>query len=255
MNDRINEVMPYKSSPYHNPMVESEYRKILLQGGNVTPSEIGVYLDDRKEGEKTKMELLEESQLKIKKMDIENQQKMNDQNVKIQKQTKQEDRQHQLKMKKVGVPGRPKNITETTKRKKKPSGRPSTKAQFIDMVLWSNSAQEQISEMITKAILGGLEKPNLRSLSRDEFDLYEKIKLDILCGFSPFEQITEEKVLKSLSSNSGGNKEVVGAIKMLRAQFVVNNNREPRVDELRQIYACAYSLINGKSEEIEESGV
>jgi hypothetical protein len=201
------------------------------------------------------MELLEESQLKIKKMDIENQQKMNDQNVKIQKQTKQEDRQHQLKMKKVGVPGRPKNITETTKRKKKPSGRPSTKAQFIDMVLWSNSAQEQISEMITKAILGGLEKPNLRSLSRDEFDLYEKIKLDILCGFSPFEQITEEKVLKSLSSNSGGNKEVVGAIKMLRAQFVVNNNREPRVDELRQIYACAYSLINGKSEEIEESGV
>jgi hypothetical protein len=244
MSERINETMPMKSSPYHNPMVESEYRKILLQGGNVTPSEIGVYLDDRKEGERTKMELMEESQLKIKKMDIENQQKMNDQNIKIQKQTKQEDRQHQLKMKKVGTPGRPKNITETTKRKKKPSGRPSTKAEFVDMVLWANAAQESISELITPSLLHGFEKPNLRSLSKDEFELYEKVKLDILCGFTPFEKVSPERVQVLLANSQKIDNSIYGSIKTLRAQFVVTNNREPTVSELRQIYSSAYAITH-----------
>jgi hypothetical protein len=244
MGERINETMPYKSSPYHNPMVESEYRKILLQGGNVTPSEIGVYLDDRKEGEKTKMELLEESQLKIKKMDIENQQKMNDQNIKIQKQTKQEDRQHQLKMKKVGVPGRPLNIKETQKRKPKPTGRPSTKAEFVDLVLWANAAQETISDLITPSLLHGFEKPNLRSLAKDEFELYEKVKLDILCGLSPFEKVVPEKVQLLLASNQSVNEAIIGSVKTLRAQFVLTNNREPTVAELRQIFSSAYAITH-----------
>jgi hypothetical protein len=236
--------MPYKSSPYHNPMVESEYRKILLQGGNVTPSEIGVYLDDRKEGEKTKMELMEESQLKIKKMDIENQQKMNDQNVKIQKQTKKEDRQHQLKLKKVGTPGRPLNITETKKRKNKPTGRPSTKAEFVDLVLWANAAQETISDLITPSLLHGFEKPNLRSLSKDEFELYERVKLDILCGLSPFEKVVPERVHSLLSKGGTKDMSTDGSIKTLRAQFVLTNNREPVVSEMRQIYSSAFAITH-----------
>jgi hypothetical protein len=51
MNERTNEVMPYKAGPYHNPDKEHEYRKILLQGGGVAPSEIGIDLNDRKIGE------------------------------------------------------------------------------------------------------------------------------------------------------------------------------------------------------------
>jgi hypothetical protein len=208
----------------------------------VAPSEIGVYLDDRKEGERTRMELLEESQIKLKQMDNDKQTELKKMDVEKQKQIKR-------------MPGRPSNITETTKRKKKVTEKPSTKAGFIDCLQWANIAQDTISEMVTKSLLVAVEKPNMRSLSKDEFDLVEKVKLSILCDFEPFEQVTSEKVCAKLSSNVQTGGEILGAIKTLNAQFVVKNNREPRVDELRQMYSIAYSLIHEKDNEFDENGV
>lgn len=220
LSERENEIMPQKASPYHNPNAEIEYRKILLQGGAVTPAEIGVVLNERNENEKTRMEMMEETQLKIKEMD---------------------DRK-QIEMKKIGTPGRPKNITETKKRKPKPTERPSTRAEFLTKFMWANSAQDQISEIVTKALLEGLGKPNMRSLSKEEFDLCEKVKFDILCGFEPFEEITAQKV-HDLLVNAKGLKSVNEKIRELHSIFTLKNGRQPTINELRQIYASGYALV------------
>ncbi len=97
--------------------------------------------------------------------------------------------------------------------------------------------------MVTKSILSGFGKATLRSLSNSEFDMYEKIKLDILCSLLPFEDITEEKVYNALANNQGINMAISGSVKTLEAQFVLSRNRQPKVDELRQIYSTAYALV------------
>ena len=253
-NERANETMPYKASPFHNPDKEHDYRKILLQAGTFAPSEIGIDLQDRNTDEQSQMERQRENEMKLMDKEVENEMKVQDKQNEFESQFKQQevdnkfelDKQklkENMKIKRQQMAGRPKNITETKKRKPKPTGKPSTRA-FVDIFLWANSAQETISKMVTKAILAGFEKANLRSLSQDEFDLYEQVKLDILCSFKPFSEISEDAVFEALSSRLGVNSEILGAAKLLIAQFVANTNRQPKIEELRQIYSSAYALIH-----------
>jgi hypothetical protein len=259
--DRANEVMPYKASPFHNPDKEHDYRKILLQLGTFAPSEIGIDLQDRKTDEQSHMEKIHEQEIEKMDKEMKNELKMQDKQNEFEAPFKQQETDNkialqkdqqkfkqglmkkQVQQKKTGTPGRPKNVTETKKRKSKPTERPSTKADFMNLVMWANSAQDQISEMVTKSILVGFGKATLRSLSNAEFDMYEKVKLDILCSLLPFEEITEEKVYNALANNQGINMAIAGSVKTLQAQFVLSRNRQPKVDELRQIYSTAYALV------------
>lgn len=209
-NERTHEKMPYKASPFHNPDKEHDYRKILLQGGGVAPSEIGIDLNDRKEGEQTRLEQMV--------------------NLKDNKQDQ--------------PAGRPPNVKETDKRKPKPTEKPSTKASFINTFLWANSAQNQISDILIPSLLSSLGKKNLRSLSKEEFDQIEIIKFNVLCGFKPFDDITTEKIVKNLEDNSKPNDVICGMFQALKQQFKSQNNREPKVDELRQIYSSSYALFH-----------
>jgi hypothetical protein len=252
--DRTNEVMPYKASPFHNPDKEHEYRKILLQGGGVAPSEIGIDLQDRKVDEQAHIDKLHKQQIELMDKEMKNELKMQEKQNEFDAPFKQQETDNKIALqkdqqkfrqsqqRKTGTPGRPNNITETKKRKAKPTEKPSTRA-FIDIFLWANSAQETISDIITKGILEGLEKPNLRSLSKEEFDMYEKVKLDLLCSLRPFEPITEDSLYHILQKPASSNAEISGAIKSLKAQFIAKNNRSPKIEEIRQIYASAYALV------------
>lgn len=231
-SDRINEKMPYKASPFHNPDKEHDYRKILLQAGGVAPSEIGIDLQDRKVGEQTILEKQMESQKELKQMDLQSRKEINETN-----------KQYQLKVKKAGQSGRPANVTETKKRKPKPADKPSTKASFVNLFLWANSAQERISELVTPSLLYAVGKKNVRSLSNDEFAKFEMVKRNILFNIDPFTEINENLVYNMLKSNVKSNAEFNGIIKVLVAQFKTQNAREPIVNELRQIYSSAYALM------------
>jgi hypothetical protein len=215
---RTEERMPYKASPFHNPDKEFEYRKILLQGGGVAPSEIGVDLNDRKVDEPTRLEQMEQTQIKLKELDV-----------KKAKETKP-----------PGSAGRPKNVTETKKRKTKPSDKPSTRA-FLDLFLWANTAQNEISHIITPSLLYAYGKKNVRSLSREEYEHVEKIKFGVLCQLEPFEEITQAK-LGDIMQHLKIDPEMVGIVKTLKAQFVVTHSEEPKAEQMRQIYASAYAL-------------
>jgi hypothetical protein len=224
VKDRTEEHMPYKASPFHNPDKEHDYRKILLQGGGVAPSELGITLQPKKKGEKSRIDQMADVQTKMK--NAENDYKKGNLD----------------NTPKVGLPGRPKNITETSKRQSKPTERPSVKASFIDLFLWSNSAQEQVSDILTKPLLESLQKRNMRSLSHDEFDLVERIKLRVLCNIEPFSHINEYIVNDILIGKANINQLILQYIEILKNRFVSNNNRQPKIEELRQIYASAYSL-------------
>ena len=218
--------MPEKASPFHNPEKEHDYKKILLQGGGVAPSEIGMDMKPKKSGEKNRLEQTETSQIKLQKLKLK-----------------------EKEQGPMGSPGRPSNVTETKKRKPKPTEKPSTKASFVNLFLWANQAQEQIADLVTRPLLDSLNKPNMRSLSKEEFDLVEKTKLDLLCDLEPFENITEAVIQENLINGSRHHDLVYGAINTLKSQFVAKYNRHPKIEELRQIYASAYSIMYEDDEE------
>ena len=54
----------------------------------------------------------------------------------------------QQKYSPVGTSGRPKNVTETSKRKAKPKDKASSRASTVNLNIWANSAQAKINDII-----------------------------------------------------------------------------------------------------------
>jgi len=216
--ERTFERMPYKASPFHTPDKEHEYRKILLQAGDVAPSEIGIDLDDRKEGQEPRIDKMAKTQIQMKELDI-----------KKAKETKP-----------PGVGGRPKNVTETRKRKPKPTSKPSVKA-FVNTVIWADNAQEFISDVITPALLYAYNKKTMRSLSKDEASEIERIKFNILAHIQPFDELTNECIHEALVYSSANN-EIDLMTRELMADFSVRMGKAPNLSEIRHMYSIAYAL-------------
>lgn len=121
---RVSKKLPNKAGAFHNPQTQHEYKKIALQAGHVTPSEIGVELNPRKDGEQSPMDL--EKQMMMEQHDM--QMKQLDKQHKIQNDKMKNDKQmqkiklQQIKYKPKSAPGgngRPKNKKDTVKRKTK----------------------------------------------------------------------------------------------------------------------------------------
>ena len=154
---------PNKSGPFHNPHVEDEMKKTLLNSGVVMPGEMGLNVDVSDE--------------EIKKRTKEMKKPVNKSGSISNKKFEQ-------------VPGRPKNITETKKREKKTSA-----------MIWASGAQKTISDIYTPIVLEIYKKKNVRSLSVQETDALEEAKAKILMGLEPFKEINEDTILKSISIN------------------------------------------------------
>lgn len=168
--------MVNKAGPWHDPQPENSLKKIALQSGVAAPSQVGLELEKKKSGEKTALEMRQQSQ-----------------NSKIPTQLAK-DSPESL----PGVPGqgRPKNSQDSEKRKTKTFS-PRTGA---GLLMWANETQEKISQILNPLLLEFYQKKNLRSLSSEESKELEDIKTKILFCITPFSQITEENISKLLSS-------------------------------------------------------
>ena len=206
--ERDFERMPYKASPFHNPDKEHDYRKILLQGGDITPSEIGIDLDERKDGEVPRLEKMAELKEKY--------------------APKQEG-------------GRPPNVTETKKRKPKPKEKPSTKA--FDVAMWADHAQQEISRIVTPSLLYACGKKNSRSLSKQEVKYCENIKLGILCTLKPFEEVNNDKIHAGVIQGSVP-QDMLDLVNVFKSNFIDRYGQEPKLDEMKQIYSICYSILH-----------
>lgn len=223
--ERMANKLPPKAGPYHNPQTDHDLKKIILQRGGVAPSEVGLELEPKKEGEESPHEQMEKTQLKL--ADMKN---------------KGQEAQKKFKPTSPGGDGRPQNSRDSQPRKKR-EVKPRTSAdEFINMFMWANKAQAEVADMLVPAIPKVFNKSNARSLTSKEKEVFEGIKFRVLCNLTPYESIDKEKVYNILEKQKPVNLDIAAMTKTLAYTFVKQNDRQPTADELRQIQASAYAI-------------
>lgn len=197
--------MPPKADPFHNGNIESDYRKISLQKGeigiddvtNLTPKE--VVTPPAKTG------------------------------------------QPQQSKTPPNPNGRPKFAIDTEPRKQK-RVLPKSKPALASLMVWSGEAQKVIANIINPAILNHYKKKNLRELTKAELNDLEDIKFRVLCNLEPYENIDEDKIALILEQNPSLSNSQKLLKAELKAEFIENQGRAPSIDELRHINNLAYSF-------------
>jgi hypothetical protein len=215
--ERLSNRMIKKAGPWHDAQFENSLKRIALQTGMATPSQVGLELQQRKEGEKTIVEI--KTALSPTKLAKDSSESLP-----------------------VGEPGegRPKLSKDTTKRKTK-IFKPQTGASLL---LWATSAQEQISETINPILLQFYNKKNLRSLSREETEELDSTKTKILFSFAPYSNITEESIIKAMQNiNSPDHNSVMSAYCFWLNELKRDINKELSVEEIKQAKASFYSSV------------
>jgi hypothetical protein len=158
-----------KVSPYHQVDQDHALKKIALQTGQSSPSEVGLELETRKTGEKSLMDLKEQQ---------------------IVKQAQMKPKPASTTNTKTGTPGRPKNSKDSAPRKQK-TFKPKSKAAIET---WAKQAQTKVSEIVNPIILAGFSKSTLRNLTSEEFRELEEVKFEILCNLNMEHEINEDSV-------------------------------------------------------------
>lgn len=147
------------------------------------------------------------------------------------------------KMKPMLPPGRPNNVIETTKRKRKPLVNPQTqKTSAMNLIVWANNTYKNISDILSPALLKMLKKKNYRQLTNEEASEVELVKFMVLSELEPYSTVSQEIVYNLLDREI--NPEYLNILNSLLTTFKQYNDREPTMDELRSIYSNAYVLKN-----------
>jgi len=211
---RKNNSLPSKAGPWHDAEKDFGLKKIFAQRGSVTPSEIGLELLPRKKGEVNPQEQLME-----------------------------------MKKKMTGQPqqGRPKNKKDEEKRKQR-TVKPRTSADYINALFWANNAREAISEIITTAWLDMHGKKNVRSLTDKEFQEMEQVKFGVLCNLELFDDIDEKKIQEVLP-HSFIPEAAQACYDQIYNEFVLNIDKKPTVNNLREIQSAAFALYKVTNEQ------
>lgn len=220
-----------KASPYHNPQLVHGLKKVFAQQGEVTPSEVGIELDERKDGEETKMEKMTKTQIEL---------------------SKNKGGSGSQNLNNAGKPvgdegGRPKNAKDATKRKQKKIT-PQTNA-FISSYGWANYAQQRISEILTPKYLQAKGKRNSRMLTANEQIECEELKTAMLFSLPLRSDVNAETVYKFLEEPKPLDEEISTAIASSVAHIRETTGKNATVKEVRDICAIIYSLNSAESQE------
>jgi hypothetical protein len=220
VRERKSERMTQKAGPWFDPQLDNSLKKIALQTGIATPSQVGLDLDKKKTGEKTAIEM------KVSQGPNLNKQKMaNDSSESLPKQPGQ---------------GRPKMSKDTEKRKTRQFA-PQTGASLI---FWATKAQEKINEIMNPILLEFYSKKNLRSLSSIEFDEAEEIRTKVLFGLTPNSKIDRDSILQSFAKiDSEDSLLTTVSYKNWLKTLELNLNHSLTVDDQKQAKAYFYSLV------------
>jgi hypothetical protein len=217
--DRKTERMVNKAGPWYDPVPENSLKKIALQTGVVTPSQVGLELDKKKSGEKSALDMKQPS-------------------VPAPSTKLAKDSPESL----PGVPGqgRPKNSKDSEKRKTKVF-KPQTGAKLL---LWASDAQDKISQIVNPVLLEFYNKKNLRSLSNEETRELDLIKTKILFTLDPFSEINENNTMQILANLDKFNKhDTASAYSVWLKELKSDLNKDLTVDEQKQAKASFYSMV------------
>lgn len=195
---RDNKLRIPKAGPWHKPDPENDLKKIALQSGQATCSEVGLELEDKKPGEKKMLD--------------------------IQKDMKAA--APPAVKKNPGQPGQGRPKTSTDKQKRK------TKTKGNMLYFWAKSAQGELNDILNPIILGFYNKKNIRSLTAEEAETLENVKFSVLCSITPFSNITAETVMAVM--NAGVSARYAERLKTATALFSAQFKRPPTVEEMRE---------------------
>jgi len=207
--ERENDNMVKKSGPYYDPEFKNSLRKIAMQIGLATPSQIGLELEPKKEGEQTVIEA------KTPKTPVSTDNKTP-----------------------VGVPGegRPKNSNDTKPRKQREFTEPQSGVPQASLQIWALEAQEKICAIMNNILLDFFDKKNMRSLSADEYLEAEAIKTKIFFSLEPGSKITEDNVLSKLNTvDSIDNKKTYSEYREFIRKISSDLGRQLIAEELKYI--------------------
>lgn len=218
--DRDSNRMVPKAGPWYDPMFEEGMKKVALQIGLATPSQVGIELEKKKAGERTVLEMKTPPGSfgppggSVK------------------------DSPESLK----GQPqqGRPKNSKDQNKRKTKEFA-PQTGAKLL---LWADAAQDNIAEIINPVLLDFYTKKNMRSLSNSQYDEAEATRTKIFLSAQPFSNINDEYVSASLQIIQSNNidqlyNHYLSFLNSVKSEFA----RDLTVQELKGVKSYFYSMV------------
>jgi len=182
--------------------LEGELKKIALTSGQATPTQVGLELEEKKEGEVSLMEHNKQiAETKIKQQ-----------------------------------AGRPINKKDGKKRKTK-TVKPVRGV--ANIIMWAAKAQKEIAEVINPALLATYKKKNLRQLTTAEFEDSEKVKFALLAAFNPFEEVTQDKVVEKLGIALDSS--LLQIYQDYIDAFIVQFGKNPDTDELRNLQQISYA--------------
>lgn len=191
------------------PYVTNEYnlRKVALQLGIATPSQVGLELGPNNNNEKTMLEL--KSQFAPSKKDIQG----------------------------VSGQGRPRTSKDSQPRKQKEFA-PQTGASLIMKAV---GLQDQISEIVNPIFLEFFNKKNMRSLSQSEYEIADSVKTSILFNINPSDKITASLIKDKL--NSSQNQNMLNKYNEFSKKIKSQIDKDLTTDDYKQLKAYFYSMV------------
>ena len=217
-NNRINKEskkrgtgkMEEKVSPYHSVDKDFALQKIALQTGIVSPGQVGLELEEAKDGEQPALEM--------------------------RKPKEQESGPPQEEVPPTrGPDGRPKNSRDKVPRKER-EFKPKRRA---SIELWAQKAQVAIAKFVNPALLHTLSKKNMRSLSGEEHESTERIKFEILCNLDFTQEISERSIASSINGGAISASVHAECQEWISAAST-NCNRRLSIEEIRKVKASFY---------------
>lgn len=208
--DRENERMVPKAGPWYDPQTEESLKKIALQTGLATPSQVDLELKPKKKGEKNLLDM---------KTPTLPEQPAN-----------------------PGQPGqgRPKNTKDKEKRKTKDFS-PRTGA---SLQLWALDTQEKIASILNPVLLDFYNKKNMRSLSSTEYSEAENTKTKILFSLEPFVAINEDILMAKLNTiNSIDVSTKFAEYQQWNIEASKDLKKQLNAEEQKHMKAYFYSLV------------
>lgn len=207
-----------KAGAFHDPQFEEAAMKLFIQTGLVTPSEVGIELEPAKKGEQPALKM------KVPPGGTGS-------------------KGPAAKKKGVSGQGRPKNSTDTKKRKTK-TFVPKTKA---TIAIWARAAQEVIADTLNPILLERFEKKNMRSLSLEQSYEAEEIRFGVLCNLTPLCEISQHSIHNALAS--GIPNVAVATYKEWTSQVTEELERTLNANERKNIQSYVYASINGEEDD------
>ena len=173
VSDREDDSNPKKAGPYHSPQQKEALEKIGLQSGKLLPKDVGL-----KSSVPTDILLQPKGPSPF--------------GGGSPAPTKQSAPPNPN--------GRPPLKQDDGPRKKRVDN-PRSKPSVAELVVWTETAWDKISDVLTNAFLKSNNKKNLRQLTKAQFNNLEQIKIDILTNIELLSDVNDSTIAQILSNN------------------------------------------------------